>query len=243
MEKDKQKIAIIGFGRFGKLLAEILSPYGDVFIVARKKINDSSFKQIEYKDLKDIDWVIPSVPISSLKKVLKEINPFLKRGSLVMDVCSVKVHPSDWMKEILSSDIEILASHPMFGPDSVKDGKIDNLDIVFCPLRIGKEKFSGVKSIFKGMGLNVVETTPEDHDQQNAISLALVHFIGRGLSGIDVNHQKITTVGFKRLLQLKDNVTNDSMELFRDMNNFNPFAKEIRRRYVESLQKIDSMLE
>jgi prephenate dehydrogenase len=243
MKNNKQKIAIIGFGRFGKLLANILSPYGEVFIIARKKIDNVKFKQIEYKDLKKIDWVIPSVPISSLKKVLKEINPFLKKGALVMDVCSVKVHPSKWMQEILSKDIQILASHPMFGPDSVKNGKLENLDIVFCPIRIDDIKSEEVEEIFESMGLNVVETTPEDHDQQNAISLALVHFIGRGLKGIDVSHQKITTMGFKRLLQLKDNVTNDSMELFRDMNNFNPYAREIRRRYVESLQKIDSMLE
>jgi prephenate dehydrogenase len=243
MKNNKQQIAIIGFGRFGKLLAEILSPYGDISVISRKPIKDNKYRQIEYKDLKDIDWVIPSVPISSLKKVLKEIKPFLKKGSLVMDVCSVKVHPNKWMQEILSSDIQILASHPMFGPDSVKNGKLENLDIVFCPTRINKDKLKEVENIFKEMGLTVVETTPEDHDQQNAISLALVHFIGRGLKGIDVNHQKITTMGFKRLLQLKDNVTNDSMELFRDMNNFNPYAKEIRRKYVESLQKIDSMLE
>ncbi|MBT4277444.1 prephenate dehydrogenase/arogenate dehydrogenase family protein [Candidatus Falkowbacteria bacterium] len=238
----KQKIAIIGFGRFGSLLAGILSPYGDIFIISKRKINDTRFKQIEYKDLKEIDLIILAVPISSLKKVLKKISPYLKQGSVVMDVCSVKVYPCQWLKKYLPKTVHILGSHPMFGPDSVKKN-LEELQIVFCPLRINKEKFDSIKNIFKTIKLKIIEITPEDHDKQNAVSLALVHFIGRGLSKIDVDHQEITTVGFKRLLQLRDNVTNDTEELFKDMHNFNPYAKKIREKYIDSLQKIDLMLD
>lgn len=240
---NNKKTAIIGFGRFGKLLAELLMPNTNIHIISSREIDDERFSQIDYKDLVDIDWVIIATPISGLQKVLTEIKPFLKKGAIVMDVCSVKVNPCKWMEEILPQNVEIIGSHPMFGPDSASKGKLNDLQMVFCPLRISEDKYKKIKSIFGGMDLNIIETTPEDHDKQNAISLALVHFMGRGLAQIDIDHQKITTIGFKRLLQLRDNVTNDTMELFKDVNNFNPYAKEIRKKYIESLQKIDSMLD
>lgn len=238
----KQKVAIIGFGRFGKLLAEILMPYAEVFVIARRDINDDRFKQIDFKDLKNCDWVIPVVPISATLDILKKIRPFLKKGTVVMDVCSVKVNPCKWLEEILSKDVQVLGSHPMFGPDSARQG-LKGLEMVFCPVRISSEKFKMIKEIFAKMDLEIIETTPENHDEESAISLALVHFIGRGLKDIDIRDQKISTMGFRRLLQLKDNVTNDTKELFNDMHKFNPYAKDARKKYLDSLQKINSELD
>lgn len=238
MSSKKLKIAIIGFGRFGKSLAEILAPYCQIFIISQKNINDKKFQQIDYSDLKNIDITIPAVPISVLKNTLKKINPFLKNGSLVMDVCSVKVYPCKWLRKYLPENIEILGSHPMFGPDSARKG-LKGLQIIFCPLRISDEKFKEIKNIFQKLNLKIIEMIPEEHDKQSAISLVLVHFIGRALKNNQIKQQKISTLGFKKLLQACDNVTNDSWELFCDMNNYNPYAKKIRKKFIESLQKIN----
>lgn len=240
---SKQKIAIIGFGRFGELLTEILSPYADLFVVSSREIKGDNFKTIKYEELDIADVIIPSVPISNLKETLIKIKPFVKKGAVVMDVCSVKVYPCNWLKEIFSEEINIIGCHPMFGPDSYKEKKAEDLEVVFCPLRIDEEKYNLLKNIFSSIGFKIIETTPEDHDKQTAVSLALVHFIGRGLDKIKIDNQKITTVGFARLLQVRHNVVNDTDELFRDMNNFNPYAKEMRNKYIKSLQNINSMLD
>ena len=83
---ENLNIAIIGFGRFGKLFAEILLPYGNIFVVSSKDINDERFSQIKLDEISNCDWVIPCVPISSLEDQLKNLNSILKKGSLVMDV-------------------------------------------------------------------------------------------------------------------------------------------------------------
>ncbi|MFC1678576.1 prephenate dehydrogenase/arogenate dehydrogenase family protein, partial [Patescibacteria group bacterium] len=93
MSTKKLNIAIIGFGRFGKLLCEIFIPFGNIFIISRQQVRKRGVIQIDYPDLKKMDWIIPSVPISVYEKELKKINPHLKKGSLVVDVCSVKVLP------------------------------------------------------------------------------------------------------------------------------------------------------
>jgi prephenate dehydrogenase len=238
MKNKKLKIAIIGFGRFGKLMAQILSPFGEIFVISRGEIKEKNIKQIDYADLKNIDLVIPSVPISTLPETLKKISPNLKSGTIVMDVCSVKVKPCQWLKKYLPKNIQIIGTHPMFGPDSAKNG-LAGLQIVLCPLRISNDNWRLLINIFKKMKLKIIETTPEDHDRQAAVSLALVHFIGRSLGKIGIEDQSITTLGFKRLLAVNETVNNDTWELFFDMQNFNPYTKKIRHAYIDSLTKLD----
>ncbi len=239
--KNKQNvITIIGFGRFGKLLAHILAPYGEINIISRTPVK--GFKQISFKEISRSNWIIPTVPISVTPNILKEISSYLQPKTLVMDVCSVKYYPCLWLKKYLPSYVELLGSHPMFGPDSAKQG-LKGLQIVFCPVRISKKRYNEIKKIFLNLGLKVIETSPCEHDRQSAKSLALVHFIGRALGKMKIKDPEISTLGFKRILQVCENVENDSWRLFFDMHKFNPFTAKERRRFIRSLQKIDFMVD
>lgn len=235
------KIAIIGFGRFGKLLSEILSPYGDIFIISCSPAIGKNIKQIEYEDLQNMDWIIPAVPISALEESLKKINPYLKKNSLIMDVCSVKVLPCKWLEKNVSKDIQIIGTHPMFGPDSAKNGTA-GLQIVICPLRISHENLKKLKSILNSLELKIIETTPDDHDKQTAISLGMVHFLGRGLSELDMKKIKITSLGFERLLAVNETVKNDTWQLFLDMHQYNPYSGEVREKLIASLVKLNQKI-
>ncbi len=236
---NKIKIAIIGYGRFGRLLAELLSPFGDIYIVSPNKINNNKLKRIKYRELKLIDWAIISVPISAFKEVLKKTSKNLKAGSLIIDVCSVKILPCRWLKKYARKDIEILGTHPMFGPDSAKEG-LSGLQVVICPLRISKSTLKRVKNIFKALKLKTITTTPEEHDKQAAISLALVHFLGRGLFNMNIKKQQISTLGFERLLAINEIVNNDTWQLFIDMHKYNPYTDRIRKKLISSLIKINT---
>jgi len=239
--KDKLNIAIIGYGRFGRILAEILYPFGKIFIISQRQIKNKKVKQIDYADLKLMDWVIPAVPISALKKTLKKISPNLAKGSLVMDVSSVKVYPCQWLKKYLPKNMEILGTHPMFGPDSAKYG-LDGMQMVICPVRVSSKRLKQVINIFRKLGLKIIKTTSQKHDRQSAVSLAMVHFVGRGLEKIGIKEQEISTLGFKILLQVCENVNNDTWELFYDMHHYNPYAKKIRESFLRSLQEVNLML-
>ena len=237
--KNNLNIAIIGYGRFGELLAKILSPFGNIFVISSKPVRKIKFKKIEITDLPQMDWVIPAVPISALKDTLRKIAPHLKKGVLVTDVCSVKFYPCKWLKKYLPSDIEITGTHPMFGPDSAKNG-LKDLQIVVCPLRQSEKTLIYLEKIFSKMGLEIIKTTPEFHDKEVAKCLALVHFIGRGLEKIKVKKQKITTLGFERLLRVNETVSNDTWQLFLDISRFNPYTSKVRKDFIQALRSIDS---
>ncbi len=234
-------ICIIGFGRFGKLLYKILRSEGKIFILDKKQ-NTAKDKQINYAGLRSMDWIILAVPISSLEKILQAIKPFLRPGSLVMDVCSVKVYPVKLMKKYLPADVDILATHPLFGPDSAKYG-FKGLSMVFCPIRIKNSQYLSVRRIFQNLKIKCIKMTPAAHDREAAISLSLVHFLGRGLGKIGIKSQQVSTLGFERLLSVNETVTNDTWRLFRDMHKYNPYAATARRKLLSALVKLDKNLQ
>ena len=240
------EIGIIGFGRFGKLITRHLSENCKVYVHSRsgkdeeiKKANGipASLQEVCKKEV-----LIPCVPISQFGNTLKKIKNLLKDDSLVADVCSVKEYPVRIMKKNLPEKIGILATHPMFGPDSAAE-TVKGRKIVLCKVRISDDKYKKIKSCLEKKGLVVIESTPERHDREIAKTLILTHFIGRSLIDFGAKNLDIDTEGYKRLMNILEMVKNDTEQLFKDMNRYNKYSKEIRKGFMKSLGKIDKRLE
>jgi len=238
-------IGIIGFSRFGQLLAKMLKPYAEVKVFNRsdksKLVEELGHQWASLEEICQCDWVFVAVAISATEEMIKKIAPLLKKGNLVMDVASVKVFPAKWLNSYISQDNEIMATHPMFGPDSAKDGT-KGLQWILCPLRISDESLKKVTEILNKLEVKIIETSPDDHDKQTAVSLALVHFVGRGLEEFGFAKQKISSLGFERLLKVNETVTNDSMQLFLDMQNYNPYTKEIRKKLIKAFKNVNKKI-
>jgi prephenate dehydrogenase len=237
-----QSIGIIGFGRFGQLAAFQLKKHFQVFTYdkndKRKIAEKIGIKFVDLKDCATKNIVLLCVPISNFEDVLNQITPYLN-NSLVIDVCSVKEEPVNIMKKIVPKDCECIGSHPLFGPDTVKNGLKDK-KIVLCPVRITRLK--EIKDFLAELGLKVIISTPEEHDKQMAKSLGLVHLIGRSLYKIGVNNVEMTTPSHEMFIELVNIVKNDSKQLFFDMQHYNRFSKEIRKKLLRELIKIDGEL-
>ncbi|MGE0082945.1 MAG: prephenate dehydrogenase/arogenate dehydrogenase family protein [Desulfococcaceae bacterium] len=238
-------IGIIGFGRFGKLMAGYLSGDFEVFIYNRsgkdEEIRKIGAKPAVLAEVCSQKVLILSVPISAMQGFLKEISPLLRKDAVVVDVCSVKVWPVQWMQELLPQSVSILATHPMFGPDSAAQSLHDR-KIVLCPVRIEDSRYGKVKSWISSKGMIVIETTPEEHDRQIAVSLSLTHFIGRSLEEFGAKELIIDTEGYKRLLHILGVVTHDTWQLFMDMNRYNPYAKENRLAFIDAMKRTEEKL-
>ena len=112
-------VGIIGLGRFGKVLASILQKGYQISGYDIEEI--SPLPGIEFHNLEKVlkeDVIFIAVPIRHFKSLIVDIAPQLNEGTTVIDVCSVKSYPVEIMKQFLSQDIGIIATHPMFGPDS-----------------------------------------------------------------------------------------------------------------------------
>jgi prephenate dehydrogenase len=238
-------IGILGFGRFGKLMANYLARDFDVMVYNRSDNADdimaSGAKPTSLEVVCRQKLLILSVPISVFHETLKTVAPLLAPDALVIDVCSVKEYPVRLMKDLLPEQVSILATHPMFGPDSAANA-LQGRKIVLCAERINDSAYRKIKSYLISKGLMVLEVTPEAHDRQIAVSLALTHFIGRSLAEFGATPLDVDTEGYQRLLHVLGVVENDTWQLFEDMNTYNPYAAESRSVFMEAVQRIHQQL-
>lgn len=239
-------IGIIGFGRFGKLTTRYLAAEFEVAVYHRrdksKEIRDLGAQAASLETVCRQKIVIPCVPISGFKQILADIAPLLRPDALVVDVCSVKEFPVRLMTDILPATVSILATHPMFGPDSASDS-LQGRKICLCQVRIAQDKYQVIKAWLSAKGLVVIEATPQQHDEQIATSLSLTHFIGRTLSELGAKQLDIDTEGYQRLLRILEVVERDTWQLFLDMHHYNSYAKEKRVAFMDVMREIDARLE
>ncbi len=73
------------------------------------------------------------MPIVEFEKALHKYEQLFPKGATIIDVSSVKKYPLELMKDMIPDDIEILLTHPMFGPDAVAEEGLKDQTIVICP--------------------------------------------------------------------------------------------------------------
>jgi prephenate dehydrogenase len=236
-------LGLIGFGRFGQFAARHLRRHIHIFVWdlrdLRKEAASVGLTWATREEAASCQFVLLAVPISEVPVALAEVVPFMRPGALLMDACSVKMVPMEWMLAAAPDEIEVMGTHPLFGPDSARGG-IGGLTMALCPGRTNRTP--AIRRFLESIGLNVVITSPEEHDRQMAHAQALTHFVARGLAEAGIEEQELSTPSFRELLRIMGTLIKDSPELFHDMNHYNPFASEVRGRFMEALHRLDGQV-
>lgn len=243
MTQAKQ-LGLVGFGRFGRFAARHLRAHFDIVAAdlrpVRAQADDLGIRHGDLAEAAACPYVLLAVPVQALPGVLDAISPHLAPGALVADVCSVKVAPLRWMRERLPEHVEIVGTHPMFGPRSAADGLQGHV-IVVCPERT--ERRSPVCAFLERLGLEVIVSDAETHDRQAAYTQALAQYLGRALAEIEGADHPIATPAARRLREVARLVADDTAELFAAIEKLNPYALQMRRRLRERLDEIDAEIE
>lgn len=249
MDSKEQSVGIIGFGAFGRFMAKHLSPwFGAVKVwdCAPKAIDGAEDIGIaEFCELRDVggcDVVIFGVPWDSLEEAVLAAREYIRPGTLVMDVTSVKMGPAQTLPRLLPDNVEILCTHPTFGPQSGKNG-IAGLLIALCPIRIEPERYYRVCDFLTdNLSLLVLKTTPEKHDREMARVQAVSHFMSRALKEIGLAPSLMATKAYEKLQEFSAIVLSDSWDLFLTIQNGNPFAKEVRENLMKEMVSLESKI-
>ncbi len=239
-------LGIVGFGAFGQLAAlhlgqhfEIMAydPSLDVAKVAKQHgVRLSSLRSVSQADV-----ILIAAPVSSFEQVVSEIAVACKPGALIVDVGSVKVVPSEIMRRLLPNHVDIVASHPLFGPQSATTG-IEGLKIAICPIQ-GRRHARLAAFLRKFLGLTVIMTTPEDHDQEAAVVQGLTHLIAKVLLRMGPLPTRMTTKSFDLLSEAISMVQHDAPEVFEAIEKANPNAEIVRRRFFDLAASLSVELE
>ncbi len=232
-------VSVYGMGRFGRFWASELSraipDIGGYNRTPREL--PPSVRPVSFEDLCGSDVIILTTAISSMEEVLKKIAPLIKKDALVMDCCSVKVWPAEVMEKYLPPETAILGTHPMFGPDSGKNG-IEGLPIVVSPIRVDREREEFWKGVFASLRLDIHVMTPDEHDREAAFTQGITHYIGRILGDMKLEDSPIATSGYRSLQKIVEQTCNDDWQLFLDLQNYNPHTEEMRSKLDRVLAKM-----
>lgn len=239
-------IGIVGLGAFGQLMAKHLGSYTPITAydpspAVAEFADKNGVKMTTLAEVANADLVIIATPIEKIRESAKSIRPHLKAGSVVMDVASVKMLPAAILREELPDDVEIVCTHPLFGPQSAKNG-IAGLKIAVCPIR--GDSFHKIVAFLKSpLGLEVIVATPEEHDREIAAAMGLTHMIAKVLVELEPLPKRFTTKSFELMMEAVEMVRYDSAELFMAIERDNPFSEELRQRFFSKADELRKLLE
>lgn len=234
------EIGIVGFGRFGRLAAKVLTKNFQVSVYDRRKSRCP--KGIHWCPLRLVATkpiVILCVPISEVSQTCLAIKPFLHAGQLIVDTCSVKEIPLEQMARLLPKFVDILGTHPLFGPETARHG-VRGFKIVLCPVRC--KRLPEIKRYLRAQQLDVIVTTAAEHDRAMARSQALFHFLAKGIAQTGIEIGRISTPGPAKLFRDLKDVQNDSVQLFTDLQTLNRYAAKVRKKLLRELSGLEAKL-
>jgi prephenate dehydrogenase len=213
-------IGLIGYGRFGKFAARRLASRTRLVVHDTRYTTGhrrgDRFRMVSLDEAAGQEVVILAVPVSALRPVLRDIRPHLRPGALVVDVSAVKEGPVRWMKAILPKGIEILGTHPLFGPDSAARS-VRGKTVVLCPVRLSRARLRAVERMLSGVGIRTLRLSPKEHDRLMAETIFLTQFLGRLVVGSALRRRSAVTGNYGQLLELVETVRHDTRGLFIDM--------------------------
>jgi len=117
------------------------------------------------------DVVVVAVPIAITVDVVKKIAPHVRKGSVLIDITSIKRAPVEAMLAHAPEGVDVVGTHPMFGPGGAD---FDRQKVVLCRGR-GEEAFARIKKLYETFGAEIIEATAEEHDAQMALIQVLIH--------------------------------------------------------------------
>ncbi len=248
---ERRRLALVGYGSFGRFAAHHLAEHFQVRAWDSQAVRCEQAASDGFLSddgglgslVSESDLVVPAVPVQTLAALLEELEPYWSPGTLVVDVSSVKTRPMEQLDRALPPGVEFVGTHPMFGAQSGRAG-IRGLPIAVCGGRIGAPRLERVCSFFASdLGLEVRRLTAEEHDREMAYVQGLTHWMARALRSLDLPDAPVTTVAYRHMMRIEENLRDDSWELFRSIAGENPYAATARADLLERLVRLARAVE
>ncbi|HOO53911.1 MAG TPA: prephenate dehydrogenase/arogenate dehydrogenase family protein [Methanothrix sp.] len=248
--KTKNRMLIVGgtggtgswFARYFKdhgFLVSVWGPSGRVDVAERLGVE---FAHDLLAEVADSDIVLLSVPIKETAKVVEELAPRMQPGSLLMDVTSLKSEPMRAMMRWAPEGVEVLGTHPMFGPTI---STIRGQTVILVPAEGRCDSWLlPMEEIFREDGARVEVLGAEEHDHIMAVVQALTHFayisIGSTLRSLDfdvAHSRRFMSPVYEIMIDFVGRILAQGPELYASIQE-NPEAERVRETYIDECKRL-----
>jgi prephenate dehydrogenase len=250
------KVAVIGGTRgLGNWIANFLKKRGcEITITGRNTMVGKSLAKkmgITYTSnnieaVLQADVVILAVPIETTPQIIREVAPHLKEGSLLADVTSVKEEPAELMYQFVPPGVEVLPTHPMFGP---RVRSLEGQVVVLTPSQSG-EWCQRVVDFLENEQVRIVITSPDIHDRMMSIVQGLTHFAYISIAaaierlGVEVkDSRKFASPIYSLMLDIIARIVAQNPYLCYSIQTQNRYVSEVHQTFLVTFQELKSMID
>jgi len=219
----------------------------------------SSFEMSKF--LSDLDVIVLAVPLVDFEEAIQSLPVASLKGKLLVEMCVLNVHPKAVMLNAFGDtpEIDIVSSHPMFGPvrhigaskaggsdeeNPYTGSSWDGRPMVYEKVRVSNiPRLDKFLKVFEEARCRMVEMTAEQHDASIADAEFVTHLTGRLL--VDKQLLPPTPVISKEyaaLCDVADMTAGDSFDLFFGMFKFNERARTHISKMRDNLATLERQL-
>ncbi len=269
LDKDK-KILIVGLGLIGGSYAEAFSKNGyevgaitkdesSISFAINKKIINHGMNDVKKEYVNQFDIIIFALYPHIFIDWIVRYQDYFKERAIITDVTGVKVKVVYQIQQILRSDIEFIAAHPMAGKEVYgvenSDARIFiDANYIITPTnkntKYGIDVAKEIGRILKFKNISIL--TPEEHDEMIGFLSQLTHCIAISLMACKESHHLVEYTGdsfrdLTRIAKINENMWSElflmnkeqlllQMELF--LKQFNELKLAIQNEDVCKIKKI-----
>jgi len=209
---------------------------------------DCKFSQNTREEIIDSDITIFAVPIAYTTKIIEMYAPYLKLGSVVCDVTSIKKEPSKALKKYSPAGVLVIPTHPMFGPFvSSIAGQI----FVLSPEEdVKKDKrYKFLKKFLINSWAKVVEETPKQHDKMMAVVQGLTHLnmfvLADTMKKLNFDIKKsfnFVSPIYKIMISSVWRYVSQNPKLYADIQMNNSEVLKVHKEFMKSIQEFNNFV-
>ena len=255
-----KKVLIVGLGLLGGSYAKALKRFGfhisaitkeqsSIDYALKEKIIDEGTTEIDARMIGEADLVIFALYPHVFVEWIRDNQHLLKSGALITDVTGVKGSVVYKIQDMLRSDVEFIAAHPMAGREvsgvenSTEKMFVGANYIVTPTAKNSPEAIQTCMELGRLLGFsNVTALSPEEHDEMIGFLSQLTHCIAITLMTCNdkENMEKFTGDSFRDLTRIAR--INDAMwsELF--MENKDALLKQMTL-FADKFNELKVMIE
>jgi prephenate dehydrogenase len=257
-KETSQKIKVLilgGTGEMGQWFTLFFKERGFEVTVWGKGGKKEIARKLEVPFASDLEAIIPesdivivSVPINITEETIAEVAPKMKSRSLLMDFTSIKVKPVEAMRKFAPREVEILGTHPMFGP-TIRT--IRGQTVILVPVEGRSEKwFPIIRELFEKSGAHVEITTAAEHDRLVSVVQGLTHFayisIGTAIDTLDFDikrSRKFVSPVYDIMLDFVGRILGQNPYLYALIQMENPGVSKVHEAFIKECEELSELVQ
>ena len=186
-----RKIAIVGVGLIGgsiglavkkrKLADEVIGiGHRQESVTRALKVEAIDEGTLDISKISDADLVVLAAPVTEILNILPELNKFVKKDGLIIDVGSTKLEITRLAKK---SGLNFIGCHPLAGtekkgPQNAKAGLFkDSLCVITPSAEVKKENLKKIEIFWQALGAKPKVLDAATHDRIIAFTSHLPHIV------------------------------------------------------------------